>query len=338
MKKKILLIIVLCLVSLTGCISRPQAPVPGLQPVSLQLQWIPQAQFAGYYVALEKGWYRQEGLGLTIKPGGPEIAVVDEIAAGNSDFGTTFLADLSTAIEKGQSVLSIAQVQQMNGLLLIAKSSSGIKRPGDLLGKRIGIWGSSWEAQLNALLARERISRDNIQILPQGLDMQPFLKGDLDVASAMVYNEYHQVLEAGMKLQDLNIIDYVLYGLGFPGDTLFTNRLLASENPDLCVRMLRASLRGWQYAIDNPKEAVDIVLKYDKSGQATRSHQLSMMREISRLVKVSWREIGYTDQTAVQQMVDTLLRYGVLKVRLRPGAIYTNQFWEQVKNSSPAAQ
>ncbi len=336
MKKKLVLVIITCAVFLTGCIFNPSPPVIGLQSVTLQLQWIPQAQFAGYYVALDKGWYRQEGLNLIIKPGGPEISTTEEVAAGNAEFGTTFLTDLTVSISKGRPVISIAQIQQMNGLLLLTKKSSDIRRPRDFVGKRIGIWGSSWEAQLNALLARENISREDVQIVPQGFDMEPFLKGDLDVASAMVYNEYHQVLESGMKLQDLNIIDYVLYGLGFPGDVLFTNRRLVQENPDLCLKMLRASLHGWQYAVDNPKEAVDIVLKYDKSGQATRSHQLSMMREVSRLVKVSWRSMGYTDPTAIQQMMDILLRYKVLTVQFQSGAIYTNQFWDQVKNTVPS--
>jgi NitT/TauT family transport system substrate-binding protein len=331
MKKTILLTIVICIISLTACTSSPSIPAGGLEPVSLQLQWITQAQFAGYYVALDKGWYREEGIDLTIKPGGPDIAVVDEVANRTIDFGTAFLADLSVAIQEGQPVISIAQIQQMNGLLLIAKKSSGIKRPEDLVGKRIGIWGPSWEAQLNALLARERIPRDKVQIMPQEFDMQAFLKGDLDVASAMIYNEYHQVLEAGVKLQDLNIIDYVLYGLGFPGDTLFTSRWLTQQNPSLCQRMLRASLRGWQYAIDNPKETVDIVLKYDLSGSADRAHQISMMREISKLVKVPWRELGYTDQNTVQQMINILLRYQVLGGPLQADEVYTNEFWYQVQ-------
>ncbi len=167
--------------------------------------------------------------------------------------------------------------------------------------------------------------------MPQGYDMEPFLKGEIDVASAMIYNEYHQVLEAGMKIQELNIIDYPLYGLGFPGDVLFTQRHIAEDKPDLCVRMLRASLRGWQYAIDNPKEAVDIVLKYDKTGKADKTHQLSMMREVSRLVDVSWQEMGFTDLSAVQQVLDILLRYKVMTVKIQPGAVYTNEFWNKVK-------
>jgi len=331
MKKKIVIILLFSLTFLTACIFRPSTPNSGLETVSLQLHWIPQAQFAGYYMALEKGWYRAEGINLVIKHGGPELAVIDEVSGGKSDFGTAFLADLSIAVQKGKAVISIGQIQQMNGLLLVTKKSSGIRRPADFAGKRIGVWGSSWEAQLNALLARENIPRKDVKITPQGFGMQMFLAGELDVASAMVYNEYHTLLESGLQPKDMNIIDYTMYGLGFPGDVLFTNRLMTQEKPELCSRLLKASLRGWQYAIENPREAVDIVLKASKSSIFDRDHQLSMMREIAGLVKVSWQQIGYTDPSAIQQMVDILYRYEVLQAKIQPGEVYTNSIWEQAQ-------
>jgi NitT/TauT family transport system substrate-binding protein len=336
MKKNIVLVLIMliCLLSLTGCVFGPSSTSVALEKTSLQLQWITQAQFAGYYVALDKGYYRDEGLDVEIKPGTAETLTANEVADGNSDFGTTFLADLTVAIQNGKSVVSIAQIQQMNGLLLIAKKSTDIRRPGDLKGKKIGIWGPAWETQLNALLARENIDRKDVQIVPQGYDIEPFLHNQLDVASAMVYNEYHSVLEAGMRISDINIIDFTLYGLGFPGDTLFTSRRLVQEKPDLCRKMLKASLLGWQYAIDNPKEAVEIVLRYDKSGTANRQHQLAMMREVAHLVRVSWRAVGFTDRTSVQQMVNVLMRYKVMEVNLQPEAIFTNDFWDQIQESN----
>jgi len=299
-----------------------------LQQVSLQLQWVTQSQFAGYYVALDKGWYLEEGINLNIKSGGPDLAPIDLVAAGERDFGTSFLADLCVAIQKGKQVISIGQIQQRNGMLLIAKESSGIKQPRDFIGKRVGVWLGSWEAQFDALMANEGISLQNVKVVSQGFSMEPFIKGDIDIASAMIYNEYHTVLESGLKAEDLNIIDYAEYGLGFPGDTLFTSRQLARQQPDLCIRMLRASLRGWQYAIDYPDEAVDIVLKYDQSGMQTSLHQLSMMNEISKLVRLPGRDIGYTDRTTVKQTV-YILRQNVLSGSLQPEDVYTNDFWKQ---------
>jgi NitT/TauT family transport system substrate-binding protein len=317
---------------LTACFGVSQTPAPPpLEPVSLQLQWVTQAQFAGYYVALDKGWYLEEGIDLTIHPGGPDLAPVDLVASGTHDFGTTLLADLSVAIQQNKPVVSIGQIQQANGLLLIAKQSSGIKEPKDFVGKRIGVWLGAWEAQFNALVAQEGIAPDDFELMSQGWSMDPFLGGDLDVASAMIYNEYHVVLESGVKPDEINIIDYADYGLDFPGDTLFTSRQMIEENPDLCARMLRASLRGWQYAIEHPEEAADIVLKYDESGVQTREHQLSMMNEIARLVLVSVRPLGYTDRSDVRRMIDTLVSYEVLSRPIQPEDVYTNEFWEQVQ-------
>jgi NitT/TauT family transport system substrate-binding protein len=328
-----LFVLALGVILVAACSGASAAPTPPpLEPVSLQLQWVTQAQFAGYYVALDKGWYREEGIDLTIIPGGPDLTPIDLVTSGTRDFGTSLLADLSVAIQGGKPVVSIGQIQQENGLLLIAKGSSGIKEPGDFVGKRIGVWLGGWETQFNALVAREEISPQDYELVSQGWSMDPFLGGDLDVASAMVYNEYHVVLESGIERDELSIIDYADYGLGFPGDTLFTSRQMVEENPDLCARMLRASLRGWQYATEHPEEAVDIVLKYDESGVQTREHQISMMNEISNLVLVSVRPLGYTDRSEVRGMIDTLMSYEVLDGPVRPEDIYTNEFWEQVRS------
>jgi NitT/TauT family transport system substrate-binding protein len=330
-----LLTTLLCIVLATACSAGSVTPTPRpLEPVSLQLQWVTQAQFAGYYVALDKGWYREEGIDLTIEPGGPDLVPVDLVAAGTRDFGTTLLADLTLAIQRGAPVVSIAQVQQTNGLLLIAKKTLGIEGPKDFVGKRIGVWLGSWEAQFDALIAREGIAPQDFELVSQGWSMDPFLEGDLDVASAMIYNEYHVVLESDMSPGDLNVIDYADYGLGFPGDTLFTSRQMVEQNPDLCVRMVRASLRGWQYAIDHPEETVDIVLKYDESGVQTQEHQISMMKEIARLVSLPIRPLGYTERDDVRQTIDTLLQYGVLSGPVQPEDVYTNDFWEQARTDT----
>ncbi|MDX9955548.1 MAG: ABC transporter substrate-binding protein [Anaerolineae bacterium] len=299
------------------------------QSVILQLQWFPQAQFAGYYVALEKGWYAEEGLDVTIRAGGPDISPATAVAGGNADFGTYMLADLASAVQQGQPLLSIAQIQQQNGLLLLAFQSSGIDDPTDFLGKRVGVWLGSWDSQFRALMTQQSIADNQYQLVSQGFSMEAFLAGELDVASAMIYNEYHVVLESGVAANELNIIDYADYGLDFPGDTLFTTKDLVEQNPDLCERMLRASLRGWEYAVANPEEAADIVLKFDVTGTQTREHQLSMMREIALLVKSSdIRPIGYTDRADVLRVVDTLQRYGVLASPVQPEEVYTNTIWE----------
>ncbi len=327
---KLLAVATLLIVLLAAaCGPAPTPTVEPARPVSLQLQWVTQAQFAGYYVALDKGWYREENIDLTIRPGGPDLVAVDEIAGGRSEFGTGLLADLVVAVQQDKPVVSLAQIQQLNGLLLVAMKSSGITQPQDFAGKRVGVWLGAWEAQFNALMVKEGLSSDDFTLVSQGFSMDPFLQGELDVASAMIYNEYYAVLESGIKPEELTIVDYADFGLDFPGDVLFAGRQLFEQDPDLCVSMVRASLRGWQYAVDHPDEAADIVLKYDQTGLQTREHQLSMMNEIAELVLQPLRPLGYTDRDSVRRTIDTLAGYGVLAGPVDPEQVYTNDIWEQ---------
>lgn len=304
-----------------------QSPV---DKVSLQLQWVTQAQFAGYYVALDKGYYKEEGIDLTIIPGAPDVSSIDMVVSGHRDFGTALLADLTLAVQSKKPVISLAQIQQNNGLLLVSRKDSGIATPQDFAGKRVGVWMGGFEAQFWALMAQSGLSKTDFELVAQGFSMDPFLKGELDVASAMVYNEYQTVLESGIPESDLNVFDYADYGLGFPGDTLLTTRQMVEQNPDLCARFVRASLRGWQYAIDHADEAVVIVMKYDGAGILERSHQVAMMNEIAKLVQAGDQPLGKTDEAAVQRTIDTLYKYGVLNSPINAKEVFTNQFWVAV--------
>lgn len=326
------IVALLCLSVITACTGQNTPTPTPLTPVTLQLQWVTQAQFAGYYVALDKGWYKDEGIDLTIIPGGPDQIPVDLIASGTRDFATTLLADLATAIQNGKPVIGIAQIQQKNGLLLLTRKSSGIQTPKDFTGKKVGVWFGGWEAQFDALIAQQGIANKDFSLVNQGYSMDAFINAQLDVASAMIYNEYHVVLESGIKPEELNIIDYANYGLDFPGDTLFTSKKLAEQNPDLCIRMVRASLRGWKDAIEHPDEAAAIVLKNDKTGVQKSEHQLSMMTEIAKLVQVEGRQLGRSDETALQRTIDTLLQYGVLKGTVQAKDVMTNDFWDKAQS------
>ena len=303
----------------------------GAAKVSLQLQWVTQAQFAGYYTALEKGWYKDEGIDLSIYPGAPDIVPVDLVAAGSRDFGTTLLADLAVEIQRGKEVISIAQIQQNNGLRLLAKKSSHIKRPKDFTGKKVGVWLGGWETQFNALLALEKIAPEDVEVISQGFSMAPFLDGRLDVASAMIYNEYYVVLASGMDKEALVVIDYADYGLGFLGDVLFTSQKVRTKHPDLCLKMARASIKGWQYALDHQDEAADIVVKHDRTGIAKTDHQQKMMGEIALLVRGDHGpQIGRADTQAISRMVELLVRQKQLDRPIPVERIYTPEFIEQI--------
>lgn len=330
-----ILLVVLVFFLLSGC-RQSQDNTPGsekksLTDISLQLQWVTQAQFAGFYVAKEKGWYEDEGINLTIHPGGPDIVPVDLVAAGSRDFGTTLLADLTSKIQKEKPVISIAQIQQENGLRLLAKKSSLIREPEDFAGRKVGVWLGGWEVQFYALLAHKNIVPENINVISQGFSMEPFIDDRLDVASAMIYNEYLVVLNAGIDKDDLVVIDYADYGLGFPGDVLFTSLSMKEQHPDLCLKMVRASMKGWQYAINHQEEAVDIVVKNDLTGVAEPDHQTRMMQEIARMVKGTRTvKIGHIDPDVLTQMTDLLFSYKIIEAPVPVDRIFTPQFVRQV--------
>ncbi len=326
------LILIFALVSLmvAGCdqATEPEAtdpPKKQIRQVSLQLQWVTQCQFAGYFLALEKGWYQDANIDLTIHPGGPDIVPIDLVASGARDFGTTLLADLALSIQKGKPAIGIAQIQQDNGLRMLAKVSSGIQGPRDFIGKKIGVWLGGWEVQFNALLALEGIKPDQVNVISQGFSMGPFIEGRLDVASAMIYNEYNMVLSRGIKAEQLVVIDFGDYGLGFPGDVLFTSNTMVNADPELCQKMVTISLKGWQYALDHQDEAVAVVLKHDRSGVAQEAHQKKMMAEISKLTPGSL-SLGRVKRDKIEKMVDVLVRYKVMDHVVPPDIVFTDQF------------
>ena len=328
--KVILLILsAVFLVVLVSCANQPEIPSENTpEPVTLQLPWVTQAQFAGYYVALDKGWYLEEGIDLTIKPGGPDVIASDAVISGIADFGISLLADIVVSVEQGKPLKSVCQIQQTNGLLLIAKKESGIENPQDFRGKQVGVWLGSWQAQFDALIAKEGLTTQDFHLVSQGFSMDSFLSGDLDVASAMIYNEYHVVLESGLSPSDINVIDYADFGLDFPGDALMTNLQTIEQRPDLVTRMVRATLRGWQYAVENPEETVDIVMKYDQAGILNREHQISMMNEIANLVQITVRPIGFTNSDDIRRTINTLFSYSVINESLDTDDVFTNEFWE----------
>ncbi len=188
------------------------------------------------------------------------------VSSGVSDFGIQWFADFAAAKDKGLSLISIAQILQSNGLVMIAKADSGIKTPYDFKGKRLGIWLFGNEIEFYSLMSQLEIPLDSMSISPLKWSIRPFLDNTYDAVKSMTYNEYLSVLESGYRKEDINIIDFADYGMNFPGDIIFTKKSTLDNNPDLCKRMVRASLRGWKWAMENQEEAVDIVIRHDKSG------------------------------------------------------------------------
>ncbi len=334
---KTFLFLLVALAIKTFVITIPDATARESNPekISLVLQWHTQCQFAGYYTALEKGWYKKEGIDLTIKPGATDLNPIYLVQSGLADFGTKWLADFLSAKDKGYALVSMAQILQSNGLVMIAKAKSGIKEPRDFVGKRLGIWYFGNEVQFYTLMNQLKIPLDKMDIKALKWSIEPFLNNKFDVTTAMIYNEYLRVLDNGYKKEEINIIDFKTYGINFPGQVIFTHKKTLNNRPDLCEKFTRASVRGWAYAMDHPEEATDIVLKYDKTEKLKKERQLRQMNEIIKLIKFGDRPLGYHDPQQVQFVMQSMLRNKVISEPVDLSEAYTNDIWKKATRTTP---
>lgn len=269
--------------------------------VTLQLKWVTQAQFAGYYVAQEKGFYEEEGLEVEIKPGGPDIAPAQVIAGGGADVVLDWMPSALASREKGVPLVNIAQPFKSSGMMLTCRKETGITSPEDFRGKTLGVWffGNeypflNWMSQLGIPTDG---GDDGVTVLKQGFNVDPLLQKQADCVSTMTYNEYWQVIDAGLTPDDLIVFKYEDEGVSTLEDGIYVleENLQDEEFVDKMVRFVRASMKGWKYAEANPDEAADIVLDNDASGAQTEKHQRRMMREIAKLTEGSNGALDFAD-------------------------------------------
>ena len=284
-----------------------------MTPVKLQLQWVAQSQFAGYFAAVDLGFYADEGLDVTILEGAVEIVPQQVVASGGAEFGLAWAPKVLASNEQGANLVNIAQVFQRSGTLEVSFVDTGIESVEDFAGMRIGTWGFGNEHELFAAMRAVDIdpeNADDVTVIQQPFDMSLLLNGELDAAQAMTYNEYAQVLEAVnpdtgelYQPEDLNVIDFNDVGTAMLQDHVFVNAdWLAEEgNEDIAVAFLKASFRGWIHCRDNPDECVGIVL--DNGSTLGESHQTWQLNEISKLIWPSPAGIGVMDEDLWAQTV-----------------------------------
>ena len=281
--------------------------------VKLQLKWVTQAQFAGYYVALDKGFYEEEGLDVTILPGGPDIAPPQVLAGGGADVMLNWMPSALAAREKGLPVVNIAQPFKSSGLMLTCWKDTGITSVEDFRGKTIGVWFFGNEYPFLSWMSQAGIptdgGEDGVTVLKQGFNVDPLLQRQADCISTMTYNEYGQVLDAGVSPDELVTFKYEDQGVATLEDGIYAleENLSDPEFQDKMVRFVRASMKGWQYAGANPEEAAGIVLDNDETGAQTEAHQVRMMGEIAKLIEGS---DGSLDVADYERTVATLLAGG----------------------------
>ncbi|MEP3196741.1 MAG: ABC transporter substrate-binding protein [Lentilitoribacter sp.] len=281
--------------------------------VTLQLKWVTQAQFAGYYVAAEKGFYADENLEIEIKPGGPDIAPAQVIAGGGADVVLDWMPSALASREKGLALVNIAQPFKTSGMMLTCRKDSGITSPADFKGKTLGVWFFGNEYPFLSWMSKLGIPTDGseggVTVLKQGFNVDPILNKQADCVSTMTYNEYWQIIDAGLSADDLIVFKYEDQGVATLEDGMYVleENLKDEAFKDKMVRFVRASMKGWKYAEENPDEAAEIVLDNDASGAQTEKHQKRMMGEIAKLTAGS---NGALDAADYQRTVDTLLGGG----------------------------
>ena len=294
----------------------------GLTKVTLQLKWVTQAQFAGFYAAKAKGYYTGAGLDVNLKVGGPDITPEQVVASGQAEFGIDWLPALLAARDKGGDLVNIAQIYTRSGMTEVTHKDSGIKTIRQLRGKKVGVWCCGNENELFAALVKNGIDpkkRSEVTIVNQPFDMNLFLQRKVDAAAAMTYNELAQVLESKnpktgklYTLADLNVIRMSEAGTGMLEDGVFTEGdwIKKPENQATARSFLRASFRGWIYCRDHQKECVDIVLANGPTLPA--GHQRWQMNEVNALIWPAPGGIGVMNRTEFNRTAKIAQQFKVI--------------------------
>ncbi|WP_420405184.1 ABC transporter substrate-binding protein [Nisaea sp.] len=298
---------------LAGAVGLMATTAMAADKVTLQLKWVTQAQFAGYYVAAEKGFYEDENLDVEIKPGGPDIAPPQVIVGGGADVIIDWMPSALASREKGVPLVNIAQPFKSSGMMLTCLKETGIKSSDDFRDRTLGVWFFGNEYPFLSWMSQLKIPTDGsaggVTVLKQGFNVDPLLQKQADCVSTMTYNEYWQVIDAGIPASELVVFKYQDQGVATLEDGLYVleENLKDPAFVDKMVRFVRASMKGWKYAEANPDEAADIVLENDATGAQTEKHQRRMMREVAKLTAGS---NGALDPADYERTVNTLLKGG----------------------------
>jgi NitT/TauT family transport system substrate-binding protein len=303
--------------------------------VTIQLKWVAQAQFAGYFVAKEKGFYKDAGLDVTINPGGPDVAPPQVIAGGGADVVVDWMPSALASREKGVPLVNISQTFKGSGLELTCRAETGIKKPADLKGRTIGVWFSGNEYPFLAWMSKLGLKTDGspngVKVIKQGFNVDPLLQKQADCVSTMTYNEYWQVIDGGYKPSQLVVFKYENEGVATLEDGLWAMepRLNDPAFVALMAKFVTASMKGWDHAKKNPDEAVKIILALDTTGAKTDKDQKRMMGEIAKLLGPGNAKLDPKDY---ERTVATLMSGGSDPVITRkPTGAWTHAVYDAMK-------
>jgi len=323
MNNNIVLMLLISALVITGCTSREKKE---LQEIIVKLKYFHQAQFAGNYVANEKGFYADEGLKVNLAPFSLEEPSIKAVTGGKAVFGITGANELIMARARGLPIKTFAVIYKTSPICAYALKRSGIVRPPDFIGKTVGLEkASDIEMTYAAMITRLGIDRSQIKEVTIGWDATELLDGTVDVSTGYVVNEPHQAIDSG---HEVNIILMADYGANMYGDALFATEDTINNNAGLVEHFLRATLRGWQYAIENQEEAIDITLKY--ATDRTKGHESYMLQTSIPLIHTGDSPIGWMEKARWEQVQDILLQQKILDKKIDVDEAYTTRFLEKI--------
>lgn len=320
----VLLIAGLVIVGLTLSIFRPTSG--NFDKVAVRLKWLHQAQFAGFYYAREAGFYAEEGLDVTLNPGGVDFPAIQMVAGGSEQFGVTGADQLLLAREKGVPVVALAVIYRMSPMVYFALKESEITKPQDFIGKRVGVkLGSNEELTYRAMMRRLGIDMAQVEEIPVKYDMTPLFTGHVDVWPGYAINEPIVAEEHGYEVAIIWPSDY---GVNLYADTIFTTESMVKDNPDNVLKFLRATLKGWQEAVAKPGNAVEYTLRY--SDKLNKEHETAMMEASIELLKPDDKPIGWMERERWVEMEKLLLDQGFMKKSINVDEVFTLQFLDEI--------
>jgi NitT/TauT family transport system substrate-binding protein len=282
-----------------------------LRKVTLQLQWLHQSQFAGFYVAYKKGIYKNYGFDVTIKMGGPQAASPEIVSNRKAEFGTMFLTSALREIDRGYNIVNIAQLSQKSSQLLVAKKSSGIQKIGDIDGKRVGVWANDFFEPTIIFLNKYKIKAN---IVPISWTTNVLAQDVVDIMNMMIYNEYDVFVNTGYNPEDLTVFRFNDYGVNIPEDGIYCHRDYYEQNPSICRDFAEASRDGWFYALNHEEETLALVLGYLKDAHlpANIPHQRWMFQKIKEAILYKPEQFGRLTEQDYNSSVLMMKQNGLL--------------------------
>lgn len=315
--KKILIIIFIFLGIFPYCLEGDDDVSESEFPdVSIILQWYPQSQFAGFIIAKEKGFFKEMGLNVELQFFRDSGSTLDRLFDNQADFATAWLSQAIKYSAEGHELINIFQILKRSSLVLITKSEHGITVPEDLNGRCVSIWGGDFSVQPKAFFKKFGIEP---RLAEQSYSIELFLSGACEVTSAMYYNEYNKIYQAGLDREDLITFFFSDYGLNFPEDGIYCTREFLEENSEIANKFIEGAVKGWKYAFEHPDEALDMVMGYSRNYnlRTNKAHQAWMLEHIkeSFLHNVSedisnWGELSEEDYNIVASV---LLQQGLIE-------------------------